>query len=127
MRDDSDDMVLQDSLDIVGLKDYGKLKAAGRAQGWLVDPSQVTLGHVIGEGSFGSTYKGIWRGADCAVKIVKPSGEVREVLFFSLLRSTHASERSMYSTSQLVKHEQLLYFISNNFLPLSINELFIYE
>lgn len=30
---------------------------------------QVQLGAVLGQGSFGTTYRGRWRGADCAVKV----------------------------------------------------------
>lgn len=53
---------------------------------------QVKLGAVLGEGSFGTTYRGRWRGADCAVKVVRISKPdeansfLREVEALSLLR-----------------------------------------
>jgi serine/threonine-protein kinase TNNI3K len=45
----------------------------GQAAGWLVDPTEVRRGEELGAGSFGTTYKGSWRGADVAVKCVRVS------------------------------------------------------
>ena len=50
---------------------------------------------MLGEGSFGTTYRGAWRGADCAVKVVRISKPdeansfLREVEALSLLRHPH--------------------------------------
>ena len=55
----------------------------------------MQLGSVLGEGSFGTTYRGAWRGADCAVKVVRISKPdeansfLREVEALSLLRHPH--------------------------------------
>ncbi|KXZ55549.1 hypothetical protein GPECTOR_2g1098 [Gonium pectorale] len=43
----------------------------GRAMGWLIQQSEVTIGRVLGEGEFGTTYLGSWRHAAVAVKIVR--------------------------------------------------------
>lgn len=79
------------TLSIVSTKDWAKLTAHGRNQGWLIDPAQVNLGSIAGEGAFGATYRGIWRGAECAVKIVKPEGNsaeafARELSTLALIR-----------------------------------------
>ena len=70
------------------------LVARGQAEGWLIsDPAQVSLGAVLGQGMFGTTYLGRWRGAEVAVKCVrisKPSELttfIREVEAMSLVRS----------------------------------------
>jgi serine/threonine protein kinase len=60
------------ALSIVSTKDWARLTAFGKTQGWLIDPTQVSLGPIAGEGAFGETHRGMWRGAEAAVKIVKP-------------------------------------------------------
>ena len=44
--------------------------ALARAQGWLVRREDVTLGAVLGRGTFGTTRRAMWRGAEVAVKSV---------------------------------------------------------
>lgn len=83
-------------LSIVSTKDWAKLTAHGRNQGWLIDPTQVNLGAIAGEGAFGATHKGIWRGAECAVKVVKPEGS-----------SAEAFAREL-STLALVRHRNIV-------------------
>jgi serine/threonine protein kinase len=73
-------------------EDWARLRREGAARGWLIPPSQVELGALLGEGGFGATYRGTWRGADCAVKQVRPAAEggaeafAREVRSLSLVR-----------------------------------------
>lgn len=67
-----------DALVAVEEPDWGRLAAHAARQGWAVDPSQVALGPVAGEGAFGATHRGVWRGAECAVKVVKPGGASAE-------------------------------------------------
>ena len=53
---------------------------------------QVQLGRILGEGAFGTTYLGTWRGADVAVKCVRLSRDseatsfLREVATLAALR-----------------------------------------
>lgn len=42
---------------------------------------QVQLGKAIGEGAFGTTYMGVWRGADVAVKTVTVRGKEDMISF----------------------------------------------
>jgi hypothetical protein len=68
------------------------LVARGAAGGWLVAPSEVELGPLLGAGAFGATYRARWHGADVAVKRVRVETEVelgaflREVECLSGLR-----------------------------------------
>lgn len=67
------------------------LARRARSLGWLIDPLHVQLGPVVGFGSFGTTRKGVWRGADCAVKEVRAADGhtenfAREVVALSLIR-----------------------------------------
>ncbi|DBA76756.1 TPA: hypothetical protein ACH3X2_008784 [Trebouxia sp. C0005] len=50
---------------------WEELRKLGQAGGWLVDHQHVKLGKVLGEGTFGTTYMGRWRGGDVAVKCVR--------------------------------------------------------
>jgi serine/threonine protein kinase len=67
----------------------------GHAAGWLINPSDVTLGKELGSGSFGTTFKAIYQGSHVAckcVRISKPSELttfLREVESLSLLKSPH--------------------------------------
>jgi hypothetical protein len=38
---------------------------------WNIDPTEIELGKVIGQGSFGFVHRGSWRGADVAVKVTQ--------------------------------------------------------
>ena len=35
---------------------------------YIIPNSELYLGEVIGEGSFGKVYRGFWNGGDCAIK-----------------------------------------------------------
>jgi hypothetical protein len=69
-----------------------ELAARGAAGGWLVAPTEVELGILLGAGAFGSTYRARWHGADVAVKRVRVETDVelsaflREVECLSGLR-----------------------------------------
>eukprot|EP00798_Chlamydomonas_sp_ICE-L_P016465 gene16465-22687_t len=71
------------------------LSAKGAAAGWLVDASEIIMGEVLGQGSFGTTYRATWRGASVAVKCVRiDAGNelgnfLREVEALSALRHPH--------------------------------------
>lgn len=52
-------------------KDWDRLRAHAQSHGWLVEPHQVHLGPILGEGSFGAIHRAVWRGAECAVKVVR--------------------------------------------------------
>ncbi|GIL79750.1 hypothetical protein Vretimale_12346 [Volvox reticuliferus] len=43
----------------------------GRAMGWLIQPGELTMGSVLGEGEFGITYLATWRHAAVAVKVMR--------------------------------------------------------
>lgn len=62
--------------------EWQALRQAGTEQEWMTQSSEVKLGSEIGKGSFGTTYKGRWRGMECAVKIVRVDhpGEARSFL-----------------------------------------------
>lgn len=61
---------------------------------------QVILGEMIGKGSFGTTYRGTWRGGLAAVKCIRVTSRseavsfLREVEALSLVR--HANVMPMY-------------------------------
>ena len=81
--------------------DWNQLAAQGRLLGWLIDPEHVDLGEVAGQGSFGTTRKGVWRGVDCCVKMVTPSSTeqsieafARELVAMSIIR--HPNVVSFY-------------------------------
>ncbi|CAD7696151.1 unnamed protein product [Ostreobium quekettii] len=50
--------------------DVRELVLKGQMGGWLIDSSEIRRGSTIGEGAFGTTYHGIWRGGQVAVKCV---------------------------------------------------------
>ncbi|KAK9833565.1 hypothetical protein WJX81_006548 [Elliptochloris bilobata] len=68
------------------------LRSLGSAAGWLVAPEEVALGRTLGQGAFGVTRMGSWRGGDVAVKAVRigaPSEAtsfLREVAALAALR-----------------------------------------
>ncbi|GAX74482.1 hypothetical protein CEUSTIGMA_g1931.t1 [Chlamydomonas eustigma] len=74
------------------LRVIARLISRGKASGWLIEPTEVVLGKVLGQGCFGTTYLGRWRGADVAVKCVRVSKDteltsfLREVEAMSLVR-----------------------------------------
>ena len=78
LPEDYEDNLMNDALSIVSTKDWLKLMAHGRSQGWLIGPSEVQIGAIAGEGAFGATHRGIWRGAECAVKVVRTDGTSAE-------------------------------------------------
>jgi serine/threonine protein kinase len=71
----------------------------GKTAGWLVDPTEVQKGPVLGSGAFGTTYRGTWRGADVAVKCVRISNAdelnsfLQEVETLSQVRCTPLSDQ----------------------------------
>eukprot|EP00891_Asterochloris_glomerata_P002868 jgi/Astpho2/2868/Aster-01022 len=66
---------------------WDELRKLGRAACWL-----VKVGMALGEGTFGTTYHGVWRGGDVAVKCVRISKQdeadsfLREVQVLACLR-----------------------------------------
>ncbi|KAL4452231.1 hypothetical protein ABPG75_007893 [Micractinium tetrahymenae] len=77
---------------------WQRLQAAGRRQGWLVEPGEVILGEVIGKGTFGVVHRATWRGGCVAVKRVQPRSKeqattfVREVEALAQLRHPHVMQ-----------------------------------
>ena len=67
----------------------------GHSSGWLINPSEVSLGTELGSGSFGTTFKASYRGSDVACKRVRISSPselttfLREIETLSLLKSPH--------------------------------------
>ena len=57
--------------DYTATKDWSHLSTVLHGHGLAIDPGQVTVGIVAGQGAFGITHKGLWRGAECAVKMVQ--------------------------------------------------------
>lgn len=49
------------------------LRIVGERSGWLIEPSDVELGEVLGKGSTATVYKSRWHGLDVAVKVLDPS------------------------------------------------------
>ncbi|KAF5827897.1 hypothetical protein DUNSADRAFT_18555, partial [Dunaliella salina] len=85
----------------------GALIAQGKAAGWLISPSEVIRGRVLGEGAFGVTYEGRWRGAKVAVKCVRVSQAVEQLSF---LREVEALSS--------VRHPNVLPFLGASMLDL---------
>ena len=48
------------------------LKVVGERAGWLIQPTDVTLGDQIGKGATAKVYKSVWHGLDVAVKTIDP-------------------------------------------------------
>ncbi|CAL8463015.1 g2549 [Coccomyxa elongata] len=71
---------------------WSALRRIGHSAGWLVDPREITLGQLLGEGMFGRTFLGTWRGGDVAVKCVRVGKEseassfLREVACLAAIR-----------------------------------------
>ncbi|GAQ92026.1 Protein kinase superfamily protein [Klebsormidium nitens] len=74
------------------------LPIVGERSGWLIEPSDVELGEVLGKGSTATVYKSRWHGLDVAVKVLDPScfddlGSLtsfcRELELFSTQRHPH--------------------------------------
>lgn len=83
--------------------DWNQLAMRGRVLGWLIEPEQIDLGEIAGQGSFGVTRKGVWRGVDCCIKMVAPPSSddprsieafARELITMSLIR--HPNVVSFY-------------------------------
>jgi serine/threonine protein kinase len=53
-------------------------KALSKKYFWLVEYHEISLGQKIGEGGFGTVYRGSWRGIDVAVKFLKNPTELNE-------------------------------------------------
>ncbi|KAK9830463.1 hypothetical protein WJX72_011909 [[Myrmecia] bisecta] len=60
-----------ESSDFLNDQRWAELRKIGQTAEWLVEPREVKLGRVLGEGTFGTTYRGSWRGGDVAVKCVR--------------------------------------------------------
>lgn len=77
---------------------WQRFQGSGQRAGWLVDPSEVVLGEVIGRGTFGVVHRATWRGGVCAVKRMTPRSHeqattfVREVEALALLRHPHVMQ-----------------------------------
>ncbi|KFM24126.1 Putative serine/threonine-protein kinase/receptor R826 [Auxenochlorella protothecoides] len=75
---------------------WREAEARAREQGWLVDPREVALGPLLGQGTFGTTHRATWRGAAVAVKRVRVADAeggamfLREVAALRRLRHPHA-------------------------------------
>uniref|UniRef100_A0A1D1ZVU6 Protein kinase domain-containing protein n=1 Tax=Auxenochlorella protothecoides TaxID=3075 RepID=A0A1D1ZVU6_AUXPR len=74
---------------------WREAEARAREQGWLVDPREVALGPLLGQGTFGTTHRATWRGAAVAVKRVRVADAeggamfLREVAALRRLRHPH--------------------------------------
>ena len=71
-----------------------KLKKRAMTEGWCIESSQIKLGALLGQGTFGKTLKGTWRGVICAVKQVKMKKDsteafCRELQTLSAVRHPH--------------------------------------
>ncbi|KIZ01642.1 hypothetical protein MNEG_6317, partial [Monoraphidium neglectum] len=81
------------SLSATGAARAAALAARAAAEGWLVDPSHVEIGAELPGGTFGSAYRGRWRGTDVVVKSVRVTNEqelgsfLRELECHEALRS----------------------------------------
>ncbi|XP_022728865.1 serine/threonine-protein kinase STY8-like [Durio zibethinus] len=52
--------------------DLGKIISQAKMNGWYIDPVEIELQELIGQGSTADIYRGIWRGVDVAVKCIYP-------------------------------------------------------
>ncbi|KAG4144496.1 hypothetical protein ERO13_D05G040900v2 [Gossypium hirsutum] len=52
--------------------DLGLLINQAKLNGWFIDPIEIELREVIGQGSTADIYRGIWRGLEVAVKCIYP-------------------------------------------------------
>lgn len=64
-----------------GRVDWPTLRARGESAGWLVDARDVTLGPVLGAGTFGQTHAGTWLGGNVAVKCVRLADDEAATVF----------------------------------------------
>ncbi|XVE70852.1 hypothetical protein DITRI_Ditri10aG0103900 [Diplodiscus trichospermus] len=52
--------------------DLGILVNQAKMNGWYIDPVEIELQEIIGQGSTADIYRGIWRGLEVAVKCIYP-------------------------------------------------------
>lgn len=76
---------------------------------WLVEYSEISMGTKIGEGGFGSVYRGSWRGIDVAVKFLKNNAQVNEDLLGVFLHEVSLMAR--------LRHQNILLFVGACLTP----------
>lgn len=64
------------------------LKVVGEKAGWLIQPTDVTLGDQIGRGATAKVYKSVWHGLDVAVKTIDPQLFEKDPVRYPLTLST---------------------------------------
>jgi len=77
----------------------------------VVDVSEIRLGGLIGQGTFGEVYKGTWRGAVVAVKKLTP-----QVITDEFLHEFEKEVRLM----QALRAPNVLQFLGSSFVPPNI-------
>lgn len=84
------DQVHEDSIEN-DTKEWSELQSFGQSRGWIIDPNHIEVLSVIGEGSFGATYRAVLHGADVCVKMVKLQDGNAEAFAreFTVLTSIH--------------------------------------
>jgi serine/threonine protein kinase len=66
-----------------------------QAEDWLIDPSELELGEVLGTGGFGEVRRAVWRGTEVAVKTISSghSNELRNAFLEEVITSSWKRER----------------------------------
>ncbi|KAK6248925.1 hypothetical protein QUC31_020490 [Theobroma cacao] len=70
-----------------------------KMDGWYIDPVEIKLQEIIGQGSTANIYRGIWRGLDVAVKCIHPDffhKNENGVTFFAQEVETLARQRHRF-------------------------------
>lgn len=91
-REEGDVQQSQDGIS----EELGTVKRAAAMNGWLIHKNEITIGTLLGQGTFGKTFKGVWRGGTCAVKQVELGTQdggfehfAREASALSAIRHPH--------------------------------------
>ncbi|XP_021277595.1 serine/threonine-protein kinase STY46-like [Herrania umbratica] len=79
--------------------DLGRVINQAKMNGWYIDPAEIKLQEIIGQGSTANIYRGIWRGLDVAVKCIHPDffhKNENGVTFFAQEVETLARQRHRF-------------------------------